>query len=65
MHLMTVGKTRVRLSRWNNLGGAPRVKRWGPMSFYRHDTKWQLIIALRPFKVGRRSLYLKLAHGYQ
>jgi hypothetical protein len=61
MNLATVGGVRVGLTRWNNLAGAaPRV---GPITWWRRNGKGQIVLQLRPFKVGRKSLYLKVAWG--
>jgi len=56
MTICRIGNTKVGLTRWNNLA---------PRNFYRRDRRWQLILPLRPFKLGRRCLYVKVMHGYE
>jgi hypothetical protein len=63
MRLATVGPLKIRLTRWNNCAGYGRTV--GPLTVwyrksYQQPLKGQLFLSLRPFKVGRRSLYFWL-----
>lgn len=74
LDLMQVGTLKVGLTRWNNLAGGermPRVKRAFRTSVWWHlngpgerRRRGQIIVPLRRFKSGRRSLYLRVSWGY-
>jgi hypothetical protein len=55
MTLLRLRGVRVSLTRWNNLAPRKTFRRYG---------KGQVVLPLRRFKVGRKSLYLKVSWGY-
>jgi hypothetical protein len=80
MTLFAVRGAKVVLTRWNNLAGysrrigpvtafARQDRKVSPDGWYitprwHEGWKGQIVIQLRPFKVGRQSLYLRISWGY-
>lgn len=59
--LLTVRGVRFDLVRWNNIAGCRRV---GPLTIHTRQSTGQIVCPLRRFKIGRRSLYLRISWGY-
>jgi hypothetical protein len=62
MELVRVGRLQVGLDRWNSSAGYGR--RIGPLTFWSRGGKVKAFLQLRPFKCGRRNLYLRIAWGF-
>jgi len=71
MQLISFRGVKLSLARWNNLDtGSPRIKKLGPFTFWKNPYpnsvgRGQFFIKLRPYKAGRRNLYLKFIWGYR